>query len=108
MLFCPTCGNLLLIQTGGSRRQFFCQTCPFQYNIMKPYKKETRFKRKELDDVLGGEDAWKNVDSTEATCPKCEHKRAYYMQIQTRSADEPMTIYYRCCNPDCHHQWNEK
>lgn len=33
------------------------------------------------------------------TCPKCEHPRAYFMQIQTRSADEPMTTFYKCCSP---------
>ncbi|KAJ8938301.1 hypothetical protein NQ318_020360 [Aromia moschata] len=27
------------------------------------------------------------------------------MQLQTRSADEPMTTFYRCCNPDCNHNW---
>ena len=42
------------------------------------------------------------------TCPKCEHPRAYFMQIQTRSADEPMSIFYKCCNHECQHQWNEK
>lgn len=63
--------------------------------------------RKAVDDVLGGEAAWKNVDSTEATCPKCSHDKAYFMQIQTRSADEPMTTFYKCCNHDCGAQWKE-
>lgn len=26
-----------------------------------------------------------------ATCPKCDHERAYFYQLQIRSADEPMT-----------------
>lgn len=38
-------------------------------------------------------------------CPKCEHDRAYFMQIQTRSADEPMTTFYKCCK--CGHRWRE-
>ena len=42
-----------------------------------------------------------------ATCPKCEHKRAFLMQIQTRSADEPMTTCYKCCNMSCSHQWRD-
>ena len=41
------------------------------------------------------------------TCPKCEHKRAFFMQIQTRSADEPMTTFYKCCNMSCSHQWRD-
>lgn len=41
------------------------------------------------------------------TCPKCSHSRAYFMQMQTRSADEPMTIFYKCCSPTCGHRWKE-
>ena len=41
------------------------------------------------------------------TCPKCEHSKAYFVQMQTRSADEPMTIFYKCCNKDCNHRWKE-
>ena len=34
-------------------------------------------KLKEVDDVLGGADAWKNVDNTEGTCNVvCERKTA--------------------------------
>ncbi|XP_009993826.1 PREDICTED: DNA-directed RNA polymerase III subunit RPC10 [Chaetura pelagica] len=40
-------------------------------------------------------------------CPKCEHPRAYFMQIQTRSADEPMTTFYKCCNAQCGHRWRD-
>ncbi|KAK3088516.1 hypothetical protein FSP39_020084 [Pinctada imbricata] len=64
-------------------------------------------KLKEVDDVLGGAAAWENVDSTEETCPKCSHKRAFFMQIQTRSADEPMTTFYKCCNMECGHRWRD-
>jgi len=26
---------------------------------------------------------------------------------QTRSADEPATIFYKCMNQKCEHQWKE-
>jgi hypothetical protein len=70
----------------------------------------TRLKRKEVDDVLGGEEMWKHADSIAgdlspkccpcaprlmvvfpASCDKCNHGRAYFLQLQIRSADEPMT-----------------
>ncbi len=38
----------------------------------------------QVDDVLGGAAAWENVDWTETTCPKCDHGKAFFMQIQTR------------------------
>uniref|UniRef100_A0A8C4RNT4 DNA-directed RNA polymerase III subunit RPC10 n=1 Tax=Erpetoichthys calabaricus TaxID=27687 RepID=A0A8C4RNT4_ERPCA len=50
---------------------------------------------------------WENVDSTAETCPKCEHALAYFMQIQTRSADEPMTTFYKCCSSQCGHCWRD-
>ncbi|KAI8378496.1 hypothetical protein BD560DRAFT_366431 [Blakeslea trispora] len=106
MLFCPHCSNLLLIENDGGQA-FFCQACPYVYSIQTRHTSRKQLKRKEVDDVLGGADAWKNVDSTEATCPKCEHERAFFMLIQIRSADEPSSIFYKCCNEDCQHQWRE-
>lgn len=41
------------------------------------------------------------------TCPQCSYGQAYFMQIQIRSADEPMTTFYKCCNPDCAFNWKE-
>jgi DNA-directed RNA polymerase III subunit RPC11 len=61
--------------------------------------------RKAVDDVLGGEEAWQNVDQTEAVCAKCNHTRAYFTQHQLRSADEPMTIFYKCVK--CGNRWRE-
>lgn len=67
----------------------------------------TQMKAKAKDDVLGGAAAWENVDQTEIECPKCDNKKAFFMQIQTRSADEPMTTFYKCTNWDCQHKWKE-
>ena len=81
----------------------------------------THLKRKEVDDVLGGKESWANVDKIEghvgppfpprtrdaflvcgegvltvvspAVCPKCDARKAYFRQLQIRSADEPMTTF---------------
>jgi len=37
------------------------------------------------------------------TCHKCKGKRCTYMTMQTRSADEPHTIYVTCI--DCGNRW---
>lgn len=84
--------------------RFYCQTCPYVQNIDTTITKKLPLTRKKVDDVLGGDDAWKNVDQTEATCPACSHGKAYFMQIQIRSADEPMTIFYKCTK--CAKMWN--
>lgn len=63
--------------------------------------------RKEVDDVLGGEGFWDNVDQTPAQCPNddCGATKAYFYQLQIRSADEPMTTFYKCVK--CGDKWRE-
>ncbi|KAG0093394.1 DNA-directed RNA polymerase III subunit RPC10 [Podila epicladia] len=107
MYFCPTCSNLLLVQSDGAQQQLYCQTCPYIYPVVKTIVQRKTLDRKQVDDVLGSDEAWANVDQTEASCPRCEHDRAYYMQIQTRSADEPMTTFYKCTELKCGWQWKE-
>lgn len=107
LLFCPTCSNILIVEEGLSCFRFACNTCPYVYNIKQKMSNRKYPRLKDVDDVLGGAAAWENVDSTEEKCPKCSHSRAYFMQIQTRSADEPMTTFYKCCSPQCGHQWRD-
>jgi len=105
--FCPHCANILLgdhCPEGGGLK-LYCQTCPYEHAITETIRDPVKISRKQVDDVLGGDDAWKNVDKTSATCPKCDHGQAYFMQIQIRSADEPMSTFYKCCK--CANQWRE-
>ncbi len=53
-------------------------------------------------------DASKYVNNIEAstdmfTCKKCKSKRCTYYELQTRSADEPATIFVTCL--DCGKHW---
>ncbi|KAL7422491.1 RNA polymerase III C11 subunit [Cryptotrichosporon argae] len=95
MLFCPYCANNLTIghDDEDGRKCWVCPTCPYKWVITKQISMRTHYKRKEIDDVLGGEDSWKNVDQTDTACPKCDHRRAYFRQLQIRSADEPSTTF---------------
>jgi len=120
--FCPTCGNTLYVKQA---RSFACRTCPYTFAIRSEISFPLALQRKQVDDVLGGAEAWENVDKTQGTflsdaarwitrtgrfllsehtslthtctdlplaslviCPKCGCDYAYFMQIQTRSADE--------------------
>jgi len=106
MLFCPVCGTLLLIESeAGEGLRFYCQTCPY-INIIgnRLGKSVQNLQTKEVDDVVGGE-AWETAQKTETPCPKCGHNLAYFYELQTRSADEPMTIFFRC--EKCAHQWQQ-
>ena len=107
VLFCPFCGNTLLIEF-LTNLQWYCMTCPYVSPLQQAYRKVVPLQRKKVDDVLGGEDAWKNVDQTDATCPTCGHERAFFIQIQIRSADEPSTTFYRCASSACSKTWCDR
>lgn len=107
LMFCPTCASALIVEEGPLYLRFGCFTCPYVCNIRHIVSSRIYPRLKEVDDVLGGAAAWENVDSTDERCPKCFHPRAYFMQIQTRSADEPMTTFYKCCNIVCGHRWRD-
>ena len=108
MLFCPTCSNILLTEKTLNDFRFFCKTCPYIFRVQKQFENKMKLERKEVDDVLGGEEAWRNVDNTEIQCKdanNCLNKRAYFMEIQIRSGDEPATLFYKCTA--CAYQWSE-
>ena len=120
MKFCPKCGNLLIVEEGETQEsinggedtvnvgvvQFRCQTCRYMNEITQTFSSLVQTKKKGVDDVLGGDEAWKDVDKTASVCPYCSHGEAYFLQIQIRSADEPMSTFYRCCK--CSGQYNER
>ena len=106
MLFCPTCGNILLLENVSGALRFFCKTCPYVFNVNQKIKRiETFDDKKEVDLVYDEKESWKNVSTTEIICPKCSNNRAYYKEIQLRSADEPTSILYKC--EKCGYNWRE-
>jgi DNA-directed RNA polymerase III subunit RPC11 len=121
MWFCPLDGTLLQIMvttaaggggtglssSSGGASMFVCRTCPYSCAIDRNFSSQLAQKeRKQVDDILGGAAAWENVDRTMTVCPDCSNTEAYFMQMQIRSADEPMSVFYKCCK--CSHQWNDK
>lgn len=88
-----------------SSNALLCETCPYSYVVRQPLIKSVRLARREADDVLGGDEAWENVQKADVTCPRCGNGQAYFMEVQTRSADEPATLFFRCTS--CKVQWRE-
>ena len=46
-----------------------------------------------------------NAVETNYQCNKCKCRKVDHYSVQTRSADEPMTIYFTCMN--CSNRWKE-
>lgn len=47
--------------------------------------------------MFGGPGAWDNAQKGRVQCPRegCNGNEAAYFQVQIRSADEPMTSFYK-------------
>ncbi len=63
---------------------------------------------RELIDIKRKRDASKCTNTIEAstdmfTCKKCKSKKCTYYELQTRSADEPATVFVSCL--DCGKNW---
>ncbi|KAK5135437.1 hypothetical protein LTR08_005225 [Meristemomyces frigidus] len=99
------CTTATISDTGKNR--FECRTCPYQMVLDRKYFERKAMELKAAEDVLGGADSWKNVDKTETRCKSdsCDSTSAYFRQVQIRSADEPMTTFYRCT--ECNTDWRE-
>ena len=69
---------------------------------MRPDRWEELIKAKSIKDKAKFE---QNIEAATDifTCRKCKSKKCTYYQLQTRSADEPMTIFVTCL--DCGTRW---
>lgn len=97
MHFCPICGSLLVICCHDNHYAFSCRTCNYIHKINMPLRRRVEFEMRAEDHVFNKEDELKFANICEKRC-KCGCEKAAYYQMQTRSADEPMTILYRCIN----------
>lgn len=95
---------MLLVEQAGALC-FFCKTCSYQYALTGTISRGSTLRKKQVEPILGSKESLAGADTTEKICPRCGHNKAYWVQVQIRSADEPMTEFYRCCQ--CDHQWRE-
>ena len=122
MHFCPIDQNLLHITDRPCERRtarsttdeaydgnfrWYCLTCDYTYPIEEPVRIDVAVRAQGArTGIVGGEDAWSGAPETDGVrCERCGCKRAYYKEMQTRSADEPMTLFYKC--KGCGELWKE-
>lgn len=98
MEFCPKCGGMIIVN--GEKAA--CAKC--SYKLKKKPKLQIVEKieaNKEIPVINEQESEVKPI--VEMTCPKCKNKKAYFWTIQTRSADESETKFYKCTK--CNYTW---
>ncbi|KAM0678632.1 DNA-directed RNA polymerase III subunit RPC10 [Binucleata daphniae] len=105
MLFCSNCQNMLIVEKHNSNNYLTCKSCPFHLEILKKVILKQKNTVKKVDSVFGGQNELKYASTCTKKCIKCESNTALFMEIQTRSADEPMTLFYQCV--ECRITWKE-
>ncbi|NVM27622.1 MAG: transcription factor S [Candidatus Helarchaeota archaeon] len=109
MEYCDDCGSIIYPMKQGEGTVLKCRRCGFVKEMTEDIDKDsfkitTEFTHSVKDkiEIIKTNDL-KTMPTTRAECPKCGHKEAAYWQLQTRSADEGMTTFYRCVK--CKHTW---
>ena len=109
MEYCDDCGSIMYPMKKEGIQVLKCKRCGFAKEVTEELDKEsfkisTDIKHTEMDKIeIIKEDNLKAMPTTRAECPKCGEKEAAYWQLQTRSADEGMTTFYRCLK--CKFTW---
>jgi len=101
-LFCPKCGSLLLPKKDDTKT-LVC-SCGYKTNNAGPItiKDQPSEKNKKVEII---DHEFEVAPLTEAECPKCHHKKAYYWLVQTRAADEAETKFLKC--EKCKYTWRD-
>lgn len=105
MKFCEKCGSLLVVEKRTKNIYLVCRKCG----------RETKGKNEKVEIteviqsdkrgivVMGKDEGLGELPKTHIVCPNCEHGEAHWWMQQTRSADEPPTLFYKCVK--CGYGW---
>lgn len=100
-MFCPKCKSIMLPKMEHGKRQLAC-SCGYRQGGEMKITEGSKAK----DDKLAVIEKEETINTiVEAECSKCGLKKAEYWEIQTRSADEPPTRFFKCVA--CKHTWRE-
>lgn len=103
-MFCPKCGSILIPKKEKDKKKLVCSCGYVSEESEKLRIKEIVHKEKDVD-VVDDNDHLNTLPKTEAECPKCKNKEAYYWLVQTRAGDEPQTKFLKCTK--CKHTWRD-
>ncbi len=100
MKFCPKC-EVKLKKDGGDLK---CPKCGYvEGKISVTKKKIVQEKSTEPFNVFEENEGEETLPTIKIECESCGHNEAVWWMLQTRSADEPTTQFYRCVK--CRYTW---
>lgn len=100
MKFCPKC-EVKLKKDGQSLQ---CPKCDYtEGQAAAAGKKAESEERVNEFNVFEGDEGNETLSTIKIDCEKCGNDEAVWWMLQTRSADEPTTQFYRCTK--CSYTW---
>jgi transcription factor S len=99
MKFCPKCEVRLKQDSSDS---LICQKCGYSEKGGKG-RKQVKGESNTTIDVLDENEKAETLPVIKIDCEKCGNTEAVWWMLQTRSADEPTTQFYRCVK--CNYTW---
>ena len=101
MKFCPKCE--VRLKKNNSNSVLSCSKCGYSQSGSKETKKYKQDEIKSELNVLDENEGKETLPTIKIDCGKCGNNEAVWWMLQTRSADEPTTQFYRCIK--CKHTW---
>ena len=99
MKFCPSCE--VKLKKGDSGLQ--CPKCDYVEGKETNQTKKTIQEPESQFNVLAENETVDTLPTIKIECEKCGNDEAVWWMLQTRSADEPTTQFYRCSK--CRYTW---
>ena len=108
MKFCPNCETRMRLKFDDNL--ILCPKCGFSVNGGNTINMNssisastTTVQKQNALRVMDGENNVEILPTINIDCPKCSNNSAVWWMLQTRSADEATTQFYRCTK--CNHTW---
>ena len=100
MKFCPKC-EVRLKQT-NTDLGLSCPKCGYSEKGEKQ-RQQVKAESSSTINILDEKERMETLPTIKIECAKCGHGEAVWWMLQTRSADEPTTQFYRCTK--CSYTW---
>lgn len=103
-MFCPKCGSILIPKKEKEKKKLVC-SCGYSSDETGKLRIEEKMRKEKAVDIVDDDTELESLPQTDAECPKCKNKKAYYWLVQTRAGDEPETKFLKCTK--CRHTWRD-